>query len=530
MTDVLEVRNLKTHFFTDEGVVKAVDDVSFSVARGKTLGLVGESGCGKSVTAMSITRLISPPGRVVGGEVLLNGRNLAALSDREMRQVRGAQVSMIFQEPMTALNPVLQVGFQIAESVLAHEKVSKREAWSRAVEMMKAVSIPDPEKRAEDYPHQLSGGMRQRVMIAMALVCNPALVIADEPTTALDVTIQAQILELLDSLREKYHLSLILISHDLGVIAEVAETVAVMYAGKIVEMGPAMDVFHNPKHPYTQGLLRSVPRLGDAVSRKTASGVFTPSMAWFRTFSTCRRAVRLPRVAISEPSNAPFPRFRWSALPATARSHRVRFAAFMPEATQPLLSVQHLKKYFPIHKGIFSKVAAYVKAVDDISFDINRGETFGLVGESGCGKTTAGRAILRLLEPDAGSIQFDGIDLMALGKQDLRRKRRDMQIIFQDPFASLNPRMTIRSIVGEPFAIHRIASGSERRGSGGGSAQDGRPRFIGHESISARVQRWPEAADRHRPGSRTTAEVDCRRRTGIRARRIDSGADHQFAG
>ncbi len=211
MSNVLEVKNLKTYFFTDEGVIKAVDDVSFAVEKGKALGLVGESGCGKSVTAMSITRLISPPGRVVGGEILLNGRDLATLPDHEMRAVRGAQVSMIFQEPMTALNPVLEVGFQIAEAVLAHEKVSKREAWSRAVDAMKAVAIPDPEKRARDYPHHLSGGMRQRIMIAMALVCHPALVIADEPTTALDVTIQAQILELLDRLREQYHLSLILI-------------------------------------------------------------------------------------------------------------------------------------------------------------------------------------------------------------------------------------------------------------------------------------------------------------------------------
>ena len=268
MSNVLEVKNLKTYFYTDEGVVKAVDDVSFSVEKGKTLGLVGESGCGKSVTAMSISRLISPPGRIAGGEILLSGRNLLALNNEEMRQVRGSQISMIFQEPMTALNPVLTVGFQIAEAVLAHERVSRREAWSRAVEAMRAVAIPDAEKRAKDYPHQLSGGMRQRIMIAMALVCHPSLVIADEPTTALDVTIQAQILELLDSLREQYHLSLILISHDLGVIAEVASTVAVMYAGKIVEIGPAMDVFHNPKHPYTQGLLRSVPRLGSSVQKK----------------------------------------------------------------------------------------------------------------------------------------------------------------------------------------------------------------------------------------------------------------------
>ena len=268
MTNVLELKNLKTYFFTDEGVVKAVDDVSFNVEKGKTLGLVGESGCGKSVTAMSISRLVSPPGRIVGGEILLNGRNLVPLPEQEMRQVRGSQISMIFQEPMTALNPVLEVGFQIAEAVLAHESVSKREAWSRTVESMRAVSIPDPEKRARDYPHHLSGGMRQRIMIAMALVCSPELVIADEPTTALDVTIQAQILELLDSLRQKFNLSLILISHDLGVIAEVAETVAVMYAGKIVEMGPAMGVFHNPRHPYTQGLLQSVPRLGSSVHKK----------------------------------------------------------------------------------------------------------------------------------------------------------------------------------------------------------------------------------------------------------------------
>jgi oligopeptide/dipeptide ABC transporter ATP-binding protein len=268
LTNILEVRNLKTHFFTDEGVVKAVDGVSFSVERGKTLGLVGESGCGKSVTAMSISRLVSPPGRIVEGEVLLNGRNLVPLSDAEMRQVRGSQISMIFQEPMTALNPVLEVGFQIAEAVLAHENVSKREAGLRAVDAMRAVSIPDAEKRAKDYPHQLSGGMRQRIMIAMALVCNPMLVIAVEPTTALDVTIQAQILELLDSLRQKYNLSLILISHDLGVIAEVAETVAVMYAGKIVEIGPAMDVFHNARHPYTQGLLQSIPRLGSSLQKK----------------------------------------------------------------------------------------------------------------------------------------------------------------------------------------------------------------------------------------------------------------------
>ena len=267
-SNVLEVRNLKTHFFIRDGIVKAVDDVSFSIGRGKTLGLVGESGSGKSVTALSILRLVDEPGRVVGGEIFLDGQDILELKSAEMRKWRGNKVAMIFQEPMTALNPVLKIGYQIAESVLAHEDDSRSQAWDRAVEAMRAVAIPDPERRAQDYPHQLSGGMRQRVMIAMALVCRPSLLIADEPTTALDVTIQAQILELLVQLREEYNLSLMLISHDLGVVAEVAETVAVMYAGKIVEVGTAREVFEEPRHPYTEGLLRSIPKLGSSLHRQ----------------------------------------------------------------------------------------------------------------------------------------------------------------------------------------------------------------------------------------------------------------------
>jgi peptide/nickel transport system ATP-binding protein len=267
---ILEVENLQTHFSSHSGVVKAVDGISFNVEKGRTLGLVGESGCGKSVTAMSILRLVSPPGRIVGGRILFEGRDLASMSERDLRKVRGARISMVFQEPMTALNPVLTVGSQIAEAVLAHPEtagVSRGEAWGRAVEAMKEVAIPDPGERARDYPHQLSGGMRQRVMIAMALVCGPALLIADEPTTALDVTIQAQILELLASLRERRHLSIMLISHDFGVIAEVAETVAVMHAGRIVEMGPVGEIFHNPKHAYTRELLAAIPRLGSSRGR-----------------------------------------------------------------------------------------------------------------------------------------------------------------------------------------------------------------------------------------------------------------------
>lgn len=268
--NILEVENLQTHFVSDTGVVKAVDGVSFAVEKGKTLGLVGESGCGKSATAMSILRLIAPPGRIVGGRILFDGKDLTVLGDRELRRIRGSRISMIFQEPMTALNPVLDVGSQIAETVLAHpevSRISRREAWDRAIEAMKEVAIPDPEKRAKDYPHQLSGGMRQRVMIAMALVCRPQLLIADEPTTALDVTIQAQILELLAGLRERHNLSMILITHDFGVVAEAVETVAVMHGGKIVEMGPVRDIFHNSKHPYTKDLLSAIPKLGSSKGR-----------------------------------------------------------------------------------------------------------------------------------------------------------------------------------------------------------------------------------------------------------------------
>ena len=272
---ILEVRNLRTHFVSNGTEIKAVDDVSFFVEEGRTLGLVGESGSGKSVAALSILRLINPPGKVVGGQVLFKGQDLRRLTDREMRRLRGSRISMVFQEPMTALNPVLGVGAQIAETALAHQgtsRISRRKAWNLAVEAMREVAIPDPEIRARDYPHQLSGGMRQRVMIAMALVCRPELLIADEPTTALDVTIQAQILDLLAGLQKRLGLSMLIISHDFGVIAEVAQSVAVMCAGKIVETGPVRDIFRKPEHPYTRGLLAAIPRLGSSRGRRDSRG------------------------------------------------------------------------------------------------------------------------------------------------------------------------------------------------------------------------------------------------------------------
>jgi peptide/nickel transport system ATP-binding protein len=272
---ILEVRNLRTHFVVNGTEIKAVDDVSFSVEEGRTLGIVGESGSGKSVAALSILRLINPPGRIVGGEVLFKGQDLGGFTDREIRRVRGSRISMVFQEPMTALNPVLGVGKQIAETALAHQgtsRISSREAWDLAVEAMREVAIPDPENRARDYPHQLSGGMRQRVMIAMALVCRPELLIADEPTTALDVTIQAQILDLLAGLQKRLGLSMLIISHDFGIIAEVAQSVAVMCGGKIVETGPVLEIFRKPRHPYTRGLLAAIPRLGSSRGRRDSRG------------------------------------------------------------------------------------------------------------------------------------------------------------------------------------------------------------------------------------------------------------------
>ena len=275
VSPILEVRNLRTHFVSKGMEIKAVDDISFSVEKGRTLGLVGESGSGKSVAALSILRLINPPGKIVGGQVLFNGQDLGRLTDREIRRLRGARISMIFQEPMTALNPVLGVGEQIAETALAHpeaSRISRREAWNLAVEAMREVAIPDPEKRARDYPHQLSGGMRQRIMIAMALVCRPELLIADEPTTALDVTIQAQILDLLVGLQKRLGLSMLIISHDFGVIAEIAQSVAVMSAGKIVEAGSVVDMFRKPRHPYTRGLLAAIPRLGSSRGRGDSRG------------------------------------------------------------------------------------------------------------------------------------------------------------------------------------------------------------------------------------------------------------------
>ncbi len=430
---ILDIHDLSIDFKTDDGIVNAVKKISFSIPRGKTVGLVGESGSGKSVTSLSIMRLIpNPPGQISSGQILFNGTDLLKLSEKEMRNIRGNKISMIFQEPMTSLNPVFTIGDQIAETILLHEKVSKKEAREKTIELLKQVGIPDPLKRINSYPHEMSGGQRQRVMIAMAIACKPDVLIADEPTTALDVTIQKQILDLLGSLQKEYKMSMLFITHDLGVIADIADEVAVMYRGDIVERGSTYDIFTKSKHPYTRGLLACRPALDKNPSR-------LPTVSDFMT-----------------------PDGKEKHFDVSAMAHEKTIAP-ITEKNSILLELNNVKKYFPIRGGIFGKVKSHVKAVDGVSLKVYKGRTLGLVGESGCGKSTLGRTILRLLEPTDGEIKYNGVNIPTLGQSELRKLRRKMQIIFQDPYASLNPRMTIASALMEPMTIHGLGSNKEER-------------------------------------------------------------------
>ncbi|MEE9213374.1 MAG: ABC transporter ATP-binding protein [Thermodesulfobacteriota bacterium] len=466
-TNLLEVKNIRTYFEVDEGEIKAVDDISFQLKQGETLGIVGESGSGKSVTALTIMRLLAETAQIESGEISFFGRDLVKLPIPELRNIRGKEISMIFQEPMTSLNPVFTVGSQIMEAILTHQNVSKSEAKDRTISLFREVGIPDPEERIYSYPHEMSGGQRQRVMISMALSCNPKLLIADEPTTALDVTIQSQILDLLRSLRDNRDMSILFISHDLGVIAEIADYVAVMYRGKIVEYNSLLEIFSNPKHPYTKGLLACRPKLDSEFSRlptvddfmevKEINGnieIFDKSPEDISSLSkTIEKNVKLihPRSVISD-MGYPVNDFE--------RDSRNRF---VENNEKPLLSVKDLKVYFPIKKGLLMKTVGYIKAVDGINFDIYRGQTLGLVGESGCGKTTTGRSILNLISPTSGSICFDGIDLLSIDSDNMRNLRKRMQIIFQDPYGSMNPRMNIETILTEPLTIHGIGSSKRER-------------------------------------------------------------------
>ncbi len=467
VSPLLEVEDLHVHFVTSRGTVRAVEGLSLDVKPGEVVAVVGESGSGKSVSALSIMRLLPRhTSRIPHGRISFQGRDLLKLDDDEMRELRGRDISMIFQEPMTSLNPILTIGLQICEPLEIHLGMSPAEARARAVELLRLVGITDPERRLDQYPHQFSGGMRQRVMIAIGLACNPKLIIADEPTTALDVTIQAQILELMKDLSRRLNIALIIITHNLGVVARYADRVVVMYAGQVVEEGDADAVFHRPRHPYSMGLLRSVPRLDRPRGAKleTIEGL-PPNAA--KLPEGCRFAARCPyRLPICDQA----PPLAATDTGGLSRCHRhaeiaaglIAWAASGGEITAtdaaekpPILSVRHLTKHFEIRSGLRGTLST-VRAVEDVSFDIRAGETLGLVGESGCGKTTVGRLILRLEDPTSGEIQFGGINLANASAAEMKAIRRKVQVIFQDPYSSLNPRMTVGQIIAEPLHVYGL--------------------------------------------------------------------------
>ena len=497
MTEVLlKVENLTTELGAAErrpdgsGPVRVCDGVGFEIRPGETLALLGESGCGKSMTALSLMRLLPLSGRICSGSVQLDGTDLLTLSERDMRRVRGGRMGMIFQEPQTSLNPVLTVGAQIAEAVRVHEGRPRNSVQDRVVELLRAVGIPDPARRATEYPHQLSGGMKQRIMIAMALAGDPQLLIADEPTTALDVTIQAQVLQLLKGLQRETGMAVLLITHDLGVVAETADRLAVMYAGQIVEQASVDAFFAAPAHPYSRKLMEAVPSADKRASELAVISGRVPALD--RPFTGCRFADRCFRVMDRCRSVDPVwydAQSRAGAGKGTGLGngvdHQVRcllWADGRPDyapaaattATTPrpladadsLMEIRDLKVHFPIQRGLFKRTIGQVKAVDGVDLTLHSGQTLALVGESGCGKTTVGKGILQLEQPTGGSVHYDGADLAQIGAGRMRRYRKDLQIIFQDPFASMNPRMLVGDIVGEglqALGIERGRAARERR-------------------------------------------------------------------
>jgi peptide/nickel transport system ATP-binding protein len=430
---LLSVRDLVVDFHTSDGTVRAVNNVSFDIPHGKTIGIVGESGSGKSVTSLAVMGLLQKPAaNIPQGQILLEGNDLLKYSDSQMRKIRGKEISMIFQEPMTSLNPVFKVADQIAETLRIHNNISAKEAWARAIELMNQVGIPNPTVSAHKYPHEMSGGQKQRVMIAMAIACSPKLLIADEPTTALDVTIQKQVLELLYKLQQEYKMSMLFITHDLGVIADIADDVVVMYRSNVVEKNNAKNIFTSATHPYTKGLLACRPRLGANPRRLL-------TVSDFMSEDGQEKAVDLAKIQVFDKESE------------------------KEKSSEILLEVKNLVTQFPIKGGIFGRTVDHFKAVNDVSFKIKKGQTLGLVGESGCGKTTLGRSILRLVEPASGQILYGGKDITNIQAEELRLMRRKMQIIFQDPYSSLNPRMTISEILTEPLNIHKIGNSKQER-------------------------------------------------------------------
>ena len=429
---LLEVNNLSTGFLSESEVFKAVDNISFSLAKGKTTGIVGESGCGKSVTALSIMRLLpKPAGKIFSGSIIFKGQNLLKVQPREMERIRGNRIGMIFQEPMTALNPVLSIGKQMIESYRLHTDISYDAALRSAADMLDRVGLSSPDLRMLEYPHQLSGGMRQRVMIAMAIACNPDLLIADEPTTALDVTVQAQILQLIQELQREMGMSVLIITHDLGVVAETCDDVVVMHGGTICETENVFDIFDKPNHDYTKSLLASIPRL-DSQPKS-----ILPVLG-----SITKR--RKERDSNSDSVNY------------EGNNQDSDTAEIGRDGSHGILKIEKLSMYFPIREGVLGRIKSYNRAVDEVSFSITKGQTLGLVGESGCGKSTIARCVLRLYSPTSGKIIFDGKDITKLKANQLRLIRNDLQMIFQDPMDSLNPRHTASEIIEEPLLINNL--------------------------------------------------------------------------
>lgn len=436
---MLDIKNLSIAFYNEEEKTwsTAVKQVNLSVQRSSVLGIVGESGSGKSVTSFSIMRLLDERSGKITGNIEFDKLAILDLGANEMRQLRGNQISMIFQEPMTSLNPVLTCGYQVAEAIILHQKLSKADAKLKTIALFKEVQLPRPEAIFDSYPHQISGGQKQRVMIAMALSCNPELLIADEPTTALDVTVQKTILQLLLKLKQERNMAMIFISHDLGVVKEIADNIAVMYQGEIVEQGKAEEIFSNPKHPYTKGLLACRPSTIHQLKKLPVIADFLEG----RADENLAHLQARNKITVSE------------------IAHRREQLYAQP----PLVEIKNLCTWYPVSKGLFGKTTDYVKAIDDVSFNVFPGETLGLVGESGCGKTTLGRSILRLIEPTSGSILFDGIEITTSNKSKLRTLRKDIQIIFQDPYASLNPKLTIGQSVLEPLQVQGMLSNNAQR-------------------------------------------------------------------
>ncbi len=447
---ILEIKNLTTEFKSDNHSIKAVNDISFSINKGEIVGIVGESGSGKSVTSLSTMGLIpSPPGKITNGEILFvksDGKTIdtTKLNNKDLRKIRGNEISMIFQEPMTSLNPVFTCGNQVAEAIILHQKVSKNEAKVKTLNLFKKVQLPRPEVIFNQYPHQLSGGQKQRVMIAIAISCNPRLLIADEPTTALDVTVQKTILELLKDIQQETGMGILFVTHDLGVIAELADKVVVMHNGKIVEQGKVKNIFTNPQHPYTKGLISCRPPLNVRYSR-------LPTVPDF---------MEINKEGVVKSKIASIPDYISKiTLPIEKREelHKKIYSQ------SPLLKIKNLKTHFPLQKNILGKTKSWIKAVDDISFTVFPGETLGLIGESGCGKTTTGKSIIQLAPITSGSVLYKDKDVEKMDKKDFLKFRKEVQMIFQDPYSSLNPRITIGNAIMEPMKVHQLFDSDKSR-------------------------------------------------------------------